>query len=161
MNSVDLSLIEAMFFTAMQAGYAVEGISKAKVIDLPGYKEIRYEEPDLLLVDRWCVNLNSEKSAGTTTIWYQDNPVWFMSYGGHYPQSAIRLLKQALRMQYCQDVRFHGGRGPRVVADRGAGLIYMNRPEVNNFSEFKGREEIFSIDRGWIGYHDYWGMSLL
>ncbi|OHB10718.1 MAG: hypothetical protein A3G05_00945 [Candidatus Zambryskibacteria bacterium RIFCSPLOWO2_12_FULL_45_14] len=164
---MDLSHVEAMFFTAMQAGYAVEGVSKAQVTDMPGHKEIRYEEkPDFLFVDRWCVNPDSEKSAGTTTIWYQSKPVWFMSYGGVYPQAYIPFLKLALRRQYCEDGHFNGGRGPATLVDQASGLIYMNRPKLNEFSQFRGREELFGIPRGGCvaelaGYHEYWGMSLI
>ena len=159
---MDLSLIEAAFLTAMQAGYAIEGVSNTKVLDLPGYKEIRYEDGDFLIVDRWCVNAGSRKSAGTTTIWHKGVPVWFMSYGGYYPtDKAIFFLKHALRHQYCKDRHFNGGRGPTIFAHTYGNMVYRNRPEVNEFRQFRGREEIISIREGWIGYHDYWGMSLL
>jgi len=158
---LDLSHIEALFFTAMKAGYATEGTPKTKVVDMPGYKEIRYEDGDFLLVDRWCVNPDSEKSAGTTTIWYQNKPIWFMSYGGKYPEGMIHFLKSALRMQYCKDGHFLGGRGPRLVTDRVAGRTYRNRPVENDFGRFSGREEIVDLHTGAVGYHDYWGMSLI
>ena len=158
---LDISLVQAFFFTAMQAGYAVEGIQKAKVIDMPGYKEIRYEDGDFLLVDRWCANPDSQKSAGTTTIWYQNKPVWFMSYGGFYPKETIHFLKSALRVQYCENGEFRGGRGLMVMSDRVAGWIYTNRPVQNKFYNFSGREEIHNIHTGVNGFHDYWGMSLI
>ncbi len=158
----DISWVEAMFFTAMQAGYAIEGTPKVQVIDMPGHKEIRYEDgPDLLLVDRWCVNPDSRKSAGTTTIWYQGTPVWFMSYGGYYTEAGARFLKEALRTQYCVEGRFEGGRGPKVCSDPVAMLLYVNKTESNEFERFRGREEVSHLQSGSLGYHDYWGMSLL
>ena len=158
---LDLSHVEALFFTAMQAGYAAEEVKKVKVVDMPGYKEIRYEDGDFLLVDRWCVNPDTERSAGTTTIWYQNKPVWFMSYGGFYPERLIHFLKSALRMQYCGDGHFNGGRGPKLVGDLSAARIYRNRPVQNEFGQFSGREEILDAHTGEVGYHDYWGMSLI
>ncbi|MDO8565172.1 MAG: DUF5680 domain-containing protein [bacterium] len=158
---MDPSWVEAFFFTAMQQGYAGGTGPKTKVLDMPGYKEIRYADGDFLLVDRWCVNPDSEKSAGTTTIWYQEKPVWLMGYGGVYPKVVIPFLKQALRFQYCKDGHFLGGRGPKLVTDRVAGQIYMNRPVQNDFDRFNGREEIVDMSTGAVGYHDYWGMSLL
>ena len=158
---LDITHVEAVFFTAMQVGYAVEGIQKTEVADMPGYKEIRYEDGDFLLVDRWCVNPDSQKSAGTTTIWYKNKPVWFMSYGGFYPEETIRFLKSVLRIQYCENGRFLGGRGPKVASDPSAGWIYRNRPVQNDFRNFSGREEIHNIHTGVNGFHDYWGMSLI
>ena len=158
---LDLSHVEALFFTAMQTGYAGEGPEQLGLIDWPGHKEIRYEDGDFVLVDRWAVNPGSKKSAGTTTIWYQNKPVWFMSYGGFYPQEMIHFLKAALRMQYCTNGHFNGGRGPKLIGDRAAGRIYRNQPVQNDFGHFSGREEIVDLHTGKIGYHDYWGMSLI
>jgi len=161
---MDISWVKSMFFTAMQAGYAVEGSPKVKVIDMPGYKEIRYvEPPDFLLVDRWCVNPDSGKSAGTTTIWYQGMPVWFMSYGGYYPDDVVPVLKRALRLTY-ERCLFVGGRG-ESVGDFENGILYVNTVD-GDFSQFRGREEIIirSTDTcigGVAGYHHYWGMSLV
>lgn len=156
--------IKAFFFKAMQAGYAVEGIKKAKVVDMPGYKEIRYEDGEWLLVDRWCVNPDSEKSAGTTTIWHEGRPVWFMSYGGYYPEHLVPALKKALRLTYEKDT-FNGGRGENV-GDFEAGIFYVNTIERGDFSDFRGREEIStrsseSCVGETAGYHEYWGISLL
>lgn len=66
---IDLKVVEEFFFKAMLQGYAA-GAQKTRVPDMPGYKEIRFQEGDFLLVDRYCVTPNSEKSAGTTTIWF-------------------------------------------------------------------------------------------
>jgi len=161
---MDIAQIQSFFFKAMQTGYAVEGIAKTKVADMPRYKEIRYEDGDFLLVDRWCVNSDSEKSAGTTTIWYQGKPVWFMSYGGIYPERLIPALKHALRRTYSKAL-FNGGRG-ESLGDFEAGVFYVNHVETNDFSQFRGREEIIVRSPGTCigesrGYHDYWGMSLL
>ena len=160
----DITLVEAFFFTAMQTGYAVEGIQKTKVADMPGYKEIRYEDGDFLLVDRWCVNPNSQKSAGTTTIYYQNKPVWFMSYGGYYPEHLIPALKKVLRLTYQKKI-FAGGRG-KSVGDFEAGVFYVNTVEFGDFIHFRGREEIVvrspeSCVGQVAGHHDYWGMSLI
>ena len=161
---IDITQIQSFFFKAMQMGYAVEKITKTKVLDMPQHKEIRYEDGDFLLVDRWCVNPDSNKSIGTTTIWQEEKPVWFMSYGGVYPKRLIPTLKRALSRTYLKAI-FRGGRG-EGMDDFEAGVFYINRVENNNFSQFNGREEvIFRLPGTYIvgsrGYHDYWGMSLL
>ena len=157
--------IELFFYEAMLAGYAVEGTKKAKVVDMPGYKEIRYENGKWLLVDRWCVNPQSDKSAGTTTIWHEGEPIWFMSYGGYYPEHYIPVLKKALRLTY-EKKTFKGGRG-ESGGDFEAGVLYINIVEQpSDFSHFKGREEIIARPDATciaevVGYHEYWGMSLV
>lgn len=162
---MDIWRVEAFFFAAMQSGYAMEGVPKAKVPDMPGYKETRYRDDAWLLVDRWCVNPDSDKSVGTTTIWYQNDPVWVMHYGGYYPQAYIPFLKMVLFRQYSWTC-FNGGRGPAEFYDKQSGMIYTNRPERNKFTRFNGQEEILGISaRGdivtLVGWHEYWGMSLL
>jgi len=161
--------VRGVFIKAMRAGYAVEGVKKTKVANMPGYKEIRYEDGQWLLVDRWCVNPNTDRSAGTTTIWHDGWPVWFMSYGGHYPQSAIPFLKGALGHQYCCEGVFLGGRGPArcLVSDLplsdGPDLIYVNECQ-GDFEHFSGKEKILApqplAGEVLVGYHEYWGMGL-
>ena len=166
---LELSQVEALFFTAMQAGYAVEGAKKVKIVDRPGYKEIRFQDGDFLLIDGWWINKDSDKSAGTTTICHQGNPVWFMSYGGYYPESAIPFLKGALGHQYCCEKVFIGGRGPArcLVSDLplsdGPDLIYVNECQ-GDFGHFSGKERILApqplAGEVLVGYHEYWGMGL-
>lgn len=149
--------IESIFFKAMLEGY-VFGVKKIRIPDLPGYKAIPFRDGDYYVLDHYCVTSNSLKSAGTTTIWYQDVPVWVMNYGGFYEESAISFLKSALRLQY-EERQFNGGRGPLVHTD--GTLIYRNMSSPNDFSGFQGRENIHNVYGILLGYHDYWGMSLL
>ena len=149
--------VESFFFKAMMDGYAAQGSKKTKVVDMPGYKEIRFQDGEFLLVDRWCVNPLSPKSAGTTTIWIQEFPVWVMNYGGFYEESVIALLKHVLRNTY-EAHQFIGGRGP-ILYEEGD-LVYMNHPDHNEFAEFDGDEEIFDVKGTSFGYHKYWGMKL-
>lgn len=159
---MELSQVRAVFFKAMKAGYALEGVSKAT--DMFGYKEIRHGDGgDLLVVDRWYTNPESERSAGTTTISYKGKPVWIMHYGGQYSKECIPFLKQALRSQYMMD-KWNGGRGPSVQVCQDSGLIYRNKTEINSFTRFKGHEVILASQgrsTRSLGHHDYWGMSLL
>lgn len=160
---MELSRIRAVFFSAMRAGYAGEGALKAHVPGMPGHKEIRHEyEDDLLVVDRWYGN-DSGKSAGTTTIYHKERPVWVMNYGGVYPKECIPFLKQALRSAYATN-KWSGGRGPSVLVFPDSALIYRNMTEINGFARFKGHELILGTERRstrTLGYHDYWGMSLI
>lgn len=156
---MDIAQIELFFFKAMVEGYATQSSRKTKVVDMPGYKEIRFQDGDYLLVDRWCVNPHSPKSAGATTIWFQNFPVWLMNYGGFYEESAVATLKRALSKTY-EAHQFIGGRGP-ILYEEGE-LVYMNHPDHNDFTEFDGCEEVFDAESGTsFGYHKYWGMSLL
>ncbi|MEK7564704.1 MAG: DUF5680 domain-containing protein [Patescibacteria group bacterium] len=152
----------AFFFEAMIQGWVGEGV-ETELPNLPGYKVFRHESADkrLVLVDSYCVSGKSRvpKSVGTTTIWWDDRPVWWMSYGGWYEKEAVPFLKQALLSVY-KVGGFIGGRGPASFRD--GHMIYVNRPEKCDFSSFKGHEEIIEIASGsTLGEHEYWGMSLI
>lgn len=155
---MSIAQIQSFFFKAMVGGWAVGG-KKIKIADMPGYKAIPFRDGDFYLLDRYCVTPNSPKSAGTTTIWFQDVPVWLMNYGGFYEESVIKFLKRALRKTY-ETHQFVGGRGPLVhVKDL---LVYVNQPRLNDFAKFEGREEVFNAESGAsLGFHEYWGFSLL
>ena len=165
-------VISSFFFKAMVAGW-VAGGQKIKITKMPGYKAIPFRDNGfngLYLLDCWCVGRDSQKSAGTTTIWDKDIPVWLMNYAGHYEERAVPFVKRALQQAY-EANRFIGGRGPYV--HREGGLIYINQPHPgSSFLKFEGREEVFDIrvkdmpgHTGLIGqslgWHEYWGMSLL
>ena len=151
--------IQSFFFKAMVSGWA-SGVEKIKIADMPMYKAMPFREGDFYLIDRYCVNKKSLKSAGTTTIWYRDVPVWVMNYGGFYEESVIAFLKNALFDAYSEQ-EFVGGRGPLSYSEL-EGLNYVNRPLLGDFAKFEGREEIFSASSGKsLGFHEYWGMSLL
>lgn len=155
---MDIEKIQAFFFNAMLHGWA-SGAEAGEVIDMPGYEAIPFREGDLSLLDCYCMNPSSGKSAGTTTIWYQDTPVWFMSYGGHYEEAAILCLKHALLKAY-QEGLFLGGRG--VNSFQEGSLSYNNEAHAPNFVTFSGREAVFDVQANIsLGYHQYWGMSLI
>ena len=157
---MDMTLVQAFFFKAMIEGWAVSG-QKINIPDLPGYKAVPFRDGDFYLLDCYCVTPHSSKSAGTTTIWFQGVPVWIMNYGGVYEERAIAFLKSMLRRAY-ENLLFVGGRGPYRCSD--GSFFYMNNPCPNDFYKFRGREEIFIMEGGNIislGFHEYWGMSLM
>lgn len=155
---MDMTRVQSFFFRAMVEGWATGG-RKIKIAEMPGYKALPFREGDFSLLDCYCVTPNSPKSAGTTTIWFQDVPVWLMNYGGYYEEQAIKFLKRALRQAY-EAHQFVGGRGPLVHTE--GSLVYVNRPRLNDFAKFEGREEIFDAQSGTsLGFHEYWGMSLI
>jgi hypothetical protein len=148
------------FFEGMMQGYAVSE-KKIKIAKLPGYKAIPFRDGDFSLLDLYCVTPNSNKSAGTTTIWFQEEPVWIMQYSGYYEESAIKFLKTALCKAY-EMRHFVGDRGP--VSYKENLFIYTNSPRRNNFTKFEGREEIFvntADGQVSLGFHEYSGMSLV
>ena len=157
---MNIKQIEAFFFRAMIEGWA-SSAEKVRIDGMPGYKGVEFKEGGLRLLDFWCTTLHSNKSAGTTTIWFHGVPLWFMSYGGYYEEEAIPVVKEALRRAY-KTRRFVGGRGLNL--DDLGGYSYQNNPRRNRrgFLSFAGREQVISTGTGrLLGFHEYWGMSLL
>ncbi|MBI3633650.1 MAG: hypothetical protein HY226_05155 [Candidatus Vogelbacteria bacterium] len=155
--------VKAFFFKAMLQGW-VNGSEEFKIPDLPGYKAIAFRDGDLYLLDRYCVNLETNMSAGTTTIWFKDSPIWVMNYGGWYSKDALKLVKKALAQAYEQEL-FLGGRGVDISLD---GLVYKNvvadPPHLKGreqFWLFYGEEEVRNPEgNACYGWHIFSGMSL-
>lgn len=157
----DQEIVE-FFCQAMTEGWA-GNCPKVTITDLPGSKVITFEDEDLKLVDLYFVGLDSLKSSGTTIIWYQNQPIWIMHYGGIYPKRVIPFVKRALLANY-EHGRFVGGRGPRLYDDSiDPDYLYINQIREGDASSFSGREEV--LDRktkgGMFGFHEYWGMRLM
>jgi hypothetical protein len=156
-----LRAAQSCFFAAMQVGWAA-GAKGTIVPRMPGYKEVEYEGyAGFLVIDRYCVS-SAGKSAGTTTIWFGDDPVWFMSYGGFYPKEVVPFLKRALMSSYNQ-CEFVGGRGPVFYGDDSnyPGLSYRNVVEKGSdfCSCFRGDEHILGCEC--LAWHSYWGRALI
>lgn len=152
--------IQEFFFKGMLNGYAA-GIKGIALPGMPGYKRTEFREGDFYLLDRWVVTPLSDKSVGDTIIWHRDVPVWAMYYGGRFDKNTIAFLKRMLFKAYEARV-FIGGRGLPDVESIKESLRYINVPRGNDFSRFSGREEVFNTKMTKIlGWHEYWGMSLL
>lgn len=166
------------FFHTMLHGWASgsKNAVKTEVPGSPNNKESTYiagfmhKKDFFRVVDRYCVS-ETGKSAGTTTIWFHRDPIWFMSYGGAYLKEDIPFLKNALVSVYSEK-QFFGGRGPTSFAQavlhlNGGILVYTNEVEKDStFEKFRGKEAIIgpAKDGGSQevrGRHDYWGMSLI
>ncbi|MDD4761455.1 MAG: DUF5680 domain-containing protein [Candidatus Pacebacteria bacterium] len=149
-----------VFFKAMLAGYAGEGrekTTKAKSSD--GYTTIEYSDGDFRVVDRYCTTPDSDFSAGTTVIFFENKPVWWMAYAGSYPAEVIGFLKEILRENYENGI-FNGGRGLGVK--RGENFIYINEVKDCDFSLFNGMEIIiYSKTEKKLGFHRYFGSALI
>lgn len=166
-----LEIAKGHFFAAMRCGYASgeKAVPVSAFSDLPGHKQYVYEDGYFRVVDRYCVS-RAGKSAGTTTIFYYDSPVWFMSYGGFYRKEEIPFLKRALTFSYRHN-DFNGGRGPSTYRDEPVEpkqqeenpLVYINNMNCSGFESFAGHEEIHaaSSPSKILGLHDYWGMALI
>lgn len=159
---MDITQTQEFFFKAMLEGWSAGG-PRIQIPDMPGYKAIPFHDGDFYLLDCYCVIPNSPKSVGATTIWFQDAPVWVMNYGGLYEEKVIPFLKTALLVAYKAD-QFFGGRGLHYFSMKfsAGSFTYVNNPRHNFFSKFEGREEIFNSETGAsLGWHEYWGMSLI
>lgn len=152
---------ESCFIAAMMKGWAA-GVKGIDVPGMPAYKEIVFEGyAGFRVVDRWCVS-RSGKSTGATTIWFANDPIWIMNYGGFYSENALSFLKQALMRAYNRS-EFVGGRGPQVFQDENdERFVYVNKAQYGSkFRQFEGREFINKEPDGILGWHDYWGMALI
>lgn len=169
-------IVEArdFFFEAMRKGYA-GGAEKTSIPGLPGIEAIPYKFDgkgyivDFYLMDWYAAPEGSLKSAGSTMIWYKDQPVWVMHYGGFYQNKAIPFLKEALFTAY-QRRMFYGGRGQSFYLNPEWEMGYINRlasgdffpMDIEAFESFEGREEIFDLQTSEsLGWHRYWGCTLI
>lgn len=170
---------KAAFFEAMIDGWVGgENRRSKETKTADGHTIIEYvtEDGKFRVVDDFITTRLSDKSAGTTTIFFKEEgglqtPVWWMSYGGHYPEGAISFLKSAIAKAYERKL-FLGGRGlAKVISTRHEvnelkfHLIYINKWN-GDFQSFNGVEEVLQnplvgYDPELIGYHQYFGMSLL
>lgn len=160
--NIRLAHVQKFFFESMLKGWISENPVITPVPDMPGYEQIEVIDGPWRCLDRWGSPPDSIYSSGTTHIWYQDVPIWVMTYGGKYEKKAIPLLKDALGVNY-QGKIFHGGRGPltKMGYDGGAPQQYINRCQ-GTFVNFSGREDISAvISSKNLGYHVYGGMSLV
>jgi len=150
--------LKEFFFTAMLGGYAGNSES-SEIPGMPGYKAIRYEEGELLLVDAYCTTPRSIRSSGTTTIFLSGNPIWWMTYYGEYEKVAIPFLKKVLSETY-KNRSFCGGRGPSGFLYEGD-FKYHNTLKRNDFADFAGAESICDRDNNPLGWHKFHGFSLV
>jgi hypothetical protein len=156
----DSKHIQEFFFRAMIGGWATAGSSRILIPTMPGFKGIECVDGDYRLLDMWCTHPDSIKSSGLTTIWYQNNPVWIMHYGGEYTQEAAAVVKRALKQAY-ENRQFYGGRGQSSL-ERGSAMSYVNLIQKNDFADFCGKETVLDDASGTVvGYHQYWGNLLI
>ena len=159
-----LEKAQEIFFKGMIQGYAGSNtLSKKTIPLLPGSKVVpTFEEGGFTLIDYYFTYPNSTKSFGTTLISCTDGilvrPVWIMHYGGWYSKEAIPFLKEILRVAYSKNF-FSGGRG--ISPSQSSSFLYMNKIEKNEFSDFKGVEEIYNGKGTFLGSHQYFGGSLI
>lgn len=151
---------EVIFFEAMQAGYAGRQVQRTTVPQLVGSKHIIYERDEWRVTDTWITTPQGDGSGGMTIISYDGDPIWMMQYGGHYPESAIDFLKEALRKNYNEGVWF-GGRGPHFYEKDG--WAYVNVcPGGWKFGDGFGFETIsHATTGGVVGQHRYQAFWLM
>ena len=158
---------EIHFFEALLLGYAStqenkkpKSVKDFKIVKIKSNtKNITTFFDGFEIVDEWVTNTSSEFSAGTTTIYYKENPVWRMSYFGFHKKECINFLIKALAKAYLKK-KFIGGRGPEFFED--ASYIYKNEVIKKNFEAFRGTESIhISINNKGVGIYQYMGIALI
>lgn len=149
--------LQEFFLDAMRNGYAAN-VEKFAIPHMK-HKGISYKSKDgkLYLIDAYCVNKETDYSAGTTTIFEQGQPVWWMSYVGYYQPDTTQYLKEALKFAYDRNL-FFGGRGPDEFNI--SGYKYKNRSDYNSFDFFSGTETLSDINGNMVGFHRYYGTVL-
>jgi hypothetical protein len=149
--------LQEFFLDAMRNGYAAD-VEKFGIPHM-NHKGISYKSKDgkLYLIDAYCINKKTGHSAGTTTIFEQGQPVWWMSYVGCYQSGTTQYLKEALKFAYDRNL-FYGGRGPHEFNI--SGYTYRNRLDYDSFDFFSGAESLFDINGNMVGIHHYHGTVL-
>lgn len=152
-----LAEVQAFFCKGMLTGYAM-GKKALRDRPYPKWKQAPlFVEGGLMLVDTWLTTKFSRFSQGITTIYYEGNPIWVMSYWGEYDPVAIPTLQAALQWAY-ENGMFLGGRGPATFEKDG--MKYWNQPnqERRDFANFEGHEFILKFEKGQVlGSHQYRG----
>ena len=140
------------FFEAMKQGYAAAPL-KGAMEGMPHSKTIEYTFEDWRVLDVYQTSPISDRSGGTTTLFFENVPIWMMQYLGKYDKKTIPCLKAALLQNYEKEV-YEGGRGPEVYHHED-GLVYYNQVDQNDFfGRTWGTESIFS-PTGILGSHRY------
>ncbi len=165
-------IIKPFFFEAMRNGW-VAGCVEKSIPDFSGSRVIRYKKFGLSLADYFFIAPDSQSSHGMTIIWlfeeYEhglcafERPVWIMHYGGWYDKRVIPFLKRTLMHNYNDNI-FVGGRGPERLEGMDHTVQYLNRVEQNDFTSFRGQEQIITTSEQWqvpvgtkMGEHHYFG----
>ena len=161
--------IKAFFLEAAAHTYAA-GADNSTIAQLPGSEVLCFHgERDgrvFSYVD--CYFSSGRRSFGQTVISVGRIAVWGMQYHGFWQsedeERVIPFLKRALMAAYGAKA-FVGGRGPRVYRETEGGLLYCNYPESDDFTNFKGHEEIVDDTNattlsGFLFRHKYNGLLL-
>ena len=93
------------FSRAMLDGYCGERKHSTKTSTPDGRKVITFVKGDFTVIDEYRVTPHSDKSAGTTSILFKGDLVWWMSYGGVITSNTIPLLKAIMKANYERGVQ--------------------------------------------------------
>lgn len=157
--------IQEAFFEGMRNGY-ITGIKGIPVRNMPGYRQVITKFENWKVTDMWIAKSHGVFSAGITTIFHKNTPVWFMSYEGWYKDGgALSFLKTVLSKAYTSE-EFCGCRGASNFSQCIDGRFYCNRWD-GSFKMFKGIEKMYLDQKHLyrsrkkvIGMHTYRGMIL-
>ena len=160
--------VRDIFFNAMHdGGWATEGPcsekSKSREMDPselpPGHKGIEWKDGLWVVRDTWIQISGNPYSGGSTTINYDDIPVWLMQYRGWYAKEVIDFLQGALASNY-RNGFFSAGRGPDSYSQ--GDLLYLNEIVRNDFADFECKEKVLHMPTATLkGYHNCSGLLLL
>ena len=160
--SPNWAAVEQFFFEGMLApGSWVVGAPTPAEGLFGTYRHV-YPREDLLLIDSFVAPDPSQQSAGTTTIWLDRVPIWWMTYNGWHNPTVIDLVKGILRETY-HSQKFLAGRGETTTSDsKVKGPHYHNTIERAGFIKFAAEERVVSYSGiQSLGYYKVSGNSLV
>lgn len=141
MTEKDIERLKKFLYDANKHGWAMDAPETKP--QRPGFKEIEYREEDWYYRDSYA---GFYCAPGQEVVYFQNKPVWVMSYGGgmlpdyhsgiDLAHRTFDFLKEAL-LAMDKDKPF---RGPEIYKSRD--WTYIS--EVNgDIADFHGREKIF------------------
>lgn len=150
---IDKKKLTDFILTARTKTYA-GNVGEVKPL-LAGSKQFEFSDSDWLYRDVY--NQGNGKFVGLETVYYQNKPIWSMSYYGNFEkmseEGADAVLRKAL-IDNWDKVRL----GNNVTYEMDDGFVYENAGS-GNIDEVEGSEEI--TQNGKVMYYFYYAGALI
>jgi hypothetical protein len=148
-----------IYFAAMLDGY-LSGKKPDNYPGMPHSKCYTFSRDRFTVLDCFFTNNYGRYSDGMVRMWYENQPIWSMWYGGWYQKEALGFLKEVMRETFTAQ-KFYGGRGPEMVRGQN-GLVYVNKVSpTDDLLHVQGAEQIWDKSGALAGMHEYHCMLLV